>query len=233
MKTLLKDWKFIMLSKRPSNLKWTLNELIELAKPYTTRSQFKTAHQAAYHSTLKQNFDTIVFAHMKNGNQLRAYTLESLIKIAKDCKTREEFKVKNRGAYDAARRMGKLDYVCKHMPKFATQYRYEEFVLHPKIKKLLKKFNLKFEHEFILNKKSRPDFICFNKKSEALIIEIKADCKTHEKLELKKQIEKYKNSGKIKFKNKFKGVILASDQGKHGITFKELESKLSQFETGI
>lgn len=218
-----------MLYKKRINKKWTLPDLLILAKQYSTRSAFKYAHQAAYLSTCRQGLGSQVFAHMQCGNKLRAYNFETLQKIAKKYKTRDEFKRVNRGAYDAARRMNKLEAICKHMPKFATQNRYEEHTLHPQIKKILIKNKVRFDHEFFLNKKAKPDFIIFNKKNQALIIEIKADCKVHEKLELRVQINKYKYYGSKVFKKMFKGVILASETGKYGINFKSLEEKIIHF----
>lgn len=220
-----------MLYNQPKriNKKWTLEDLLVLAKPYETRSSFKKHHQAAYLSTLKQNFSKQVFAHMKCGNQLKAYDLNELKVIAKKYKTRDAFKIKDRGAYDASRRMNKLELVCKHMPKFAIQNRYEEHILHPKIKKMLVKNKINFKHEFFLNKKAKPDFVVFNKKNEAMIVEIKADNKIHLNYELKEQLSKYIKYGKLFFKKKFKGVLLASEKGTYGLSLNQLEQEIVQF----
>lgn len=211
------------------NKKWTLPDLLMISKKHQTRSSFKKHHQAAYYSTLKQKLEPKVFAHMICGNKLKAYNLDELLKIAKKFKTREMFKLNERGAYDAARRMGKLASVCKHMPLFATQDRYEEHVIHPKVKRFLNKNNISFKHEYSINKKARPDFIIFNKKNEVLIVEIKADNKIHEKYALTEQVNRYKKYGKILFKNKFKGVILASENGTYGLNLKTLEQNILSF----
>jgi len=217
------------INQKRINKKWTLQDLLVVAKPYKTRSSFKKQHQAAYYSTLRQKLATKVFAHMECGNKLKAYNLIDLIKIAKKYKTRDEFKIKARGAYDAARRMNKLELVCKHMPKFAVQNRYEEQVVHPKFKKMFVKNNISFKHEFSLNRKAKPDFIVFNKKNEVMIIEIKADNKIHTDSELKIQLNKYLKYGKMFFKNKFKGVLLASETGTYGLCLKQLEKEMIQF----
>jgi len=109
-----------------------------------------------------------------------------------------------------------------------TQERHETQKVHPKIKAVLNKLNIKFEHEVQLSRRSRVDFVLTNKDNRKILIEVKSDKKQHSKKSLTEQISKYKTDGKLKYGNSYATTLLVSLNGRYGLPLKELKSVLEQ-----
>lgn len=112
---------------------------------------------------------------------------------------------------------------------FNSNYDFHEVnVVQPKIKKFLKSLNFIVEEEVCLSKRSRIDFVCTNKQGKKILIEVKSDKKEHFQVSLTSQLTKYKVDGKRKYKNKYAGVFLVSENGSYGYSIKELKKYFKQ-----
>lgn len=104
----------------------------------------------------------------------------------------------------------------------------EHEIVHPKIEKILKSFNIEYKKEFLISSKSRIDFQFKlpNKKDEVYWIEAKRSDKFHSD---NNQLSRYKKLSKLK-QYKVKEVFLVDPKGshkKHGfISFQEFKNKL-------
>lgn len=58
-------------------VRWTLEVLLELAKPYKTRKEFKAAHKQAYGAVMEKKLAQQVFAHM---HLIRTYWTEAMLR---------------------------------------------------------------------------------------------------------------------------------------------------------
>ena len=115
-------------------------------------------------------------------------------------------------------------------PFCLTQDRYEERVIHPLVKRELKKMGFKLiEQEVRLSARSRLDFLCTTFKDKKVIIEVKSDKRKHSKKDLTDQTKKYSIDGRKKFGDKFMGVYLVSLKGlTGGYRLKDLSLVLKQ-----
>jgi len=99
------------------NKKYLESELIALAAPYKSRTEFKAAHGGAYNSTRVQGLLDSVCGHM--ALRLRSFTSAEVAEIASGYSSRSAFARSNikehRKAYDNAYRYGLIDEVCSHM----------------------------------------------------------------------------------------------------------------------
>ena len=95
---------------------WTEDRIRQQALKYSTRSDFASYDQAAYHAAQRQNLLDVVCAHMKKHVPQPAYwTEERIYEVARTFQTRTEFSKQAAGAYNAACKKNILDSVCSHM----------------------------------------------------------------------------------------------------------------------
>ena len=107
-----------------SDLKYTDEELIDIAKKYNRRQDFKNNDRNAYKavSSRGKDFFNKVCAHMVGGKRVYGtYTIEELKKRAKKFKSRGDFVKGDKAAYHQARKMNILDEVCKHMKRLVAE----------------------------------------------------------------------------------------------------------------
>ena len=81
-----------------------------------TVKEFREKYQSAHDYALKHGIWTELSKPLKRITEHGKYTKEYVSKMAKECLTRNEFKLKHKGAWAAAQRNGWLIEVCKHMP---------------------------------------------------------------------------------------------------------------------
>jgi len=96
-----------------SQTKWTLELLQKESKKYKTRTEFAKQSIAAYTYALKYKLMDKICKHMKS----KLWTISELKKEALKFNSRAEFQRKS-AAYQAARRKGLLNNICKHMISF-------------------------------------------------------------------------------------------------------------------
>lgn len=93
--------------------KWTLEVLLELAKPYNNRTEFKTAHKQAYGAVMDKKLGDIVFAHMQL--QRTYWTEQMLVETTKGYKDIETYKKENESAYTTICNRGLNDKILGHI----------------------------------------------------------------------------------------------------------------------
>jgi hypothetical protein len=91
----------------------TQENVVEIAKSFSTRSAFKKFDGAAYAKGLRNGWLDVACAHMKNA--YRSLTKEDAARIAEKFTTRSAFQLADNGAYKTAREKGWLAEICKHM----------------------------------------------------------------------------------------------------------------------
>jgi len=100
---------------------WDLEKLKEVAKPYSSRSEFKRENLAAYSATVRLGLLKEVCKEMPLLHKSKGYwTLSRLQEAANLYTSRKEFERKNIAAYSASVRLGVLDIVCKKMPRLGS-----------------------------------------------------------------------------------------------------------------
>lgn len=95
--------------------KYTKNEVIKVAKEYSRRGDFLKANRKVYYQAKKLGIFDRCVAHMDLPDNNKMTPESKLYEIARKYKHRTDFYLKDRGAYEAARRRGILNKVCKHM----------------------------------------------------------------------------------------------------------------------
>ncbi len=104
-------------NRSKAKLVWTKEKIIEVAKPFSSRSAFKAAFTAAYSRARLNGWLDEVCSHMERKIHPNGYwTRERVFDSAKAFQTRIEWqRSKDKTAYDLARRNDWLDEACKHM----------------------------------------------------------------------------------------------------------------------
>lgn len=98
-----------------SNVKWTKQSLLEEARKYSTRQEFRKGNQSAYNAIAYRKMKDEAFAHMPKMAP-RKWTTEALkLEIAK-YSTKADFRNANPHAYYAVKNRGLLDDLLAHMP---------------------------------------------------------------------------------------------------------------------
>ena len=97
--------------------KWTHTSVKEAIDSCTSLKEFRQKYPSAYDYALKNDLLKILGSDLTRITVHGKYTKEYVTEVAVTCTTRNEFKVKNKGAWAAAQRNGWLNEVCAHMPK--------------------------------------------------------------------------------------------------------------------
>jgi very-short-patch-repair endonuclease len=83
----------------------------------STVKEFRQRYPSAHDYALKSGIWRELSKSLKRNKDPGKYTKEYVLSMAKECKTREEFREKFRGCWAAAQRNGWIAQACKHMPK--------------------------------------------------------------------------------------------------------------------
>jgi hypothetical protein len=119
---MIKEQKFAKMSHKQlqsiENVYRYDDELIEIAKKYKTKVDFKNNNPNAYKTAWSRGltFFNKICSHMKK-NSNKPYTKQELRDEAKKYINKKQFRKKSAGAYIAALNKGKdfLNDICKHM----------------------------------------------------------------------------------------------------------------------
>lgn len=95
------------------HLKWTKELILEEAKTYEYRSDFKKNEPNLYKKICKEGYLDEAFSHMKP--KPKKWLKEECIKAAKQCKTKSEFLKRFCGAYSASKKHGWFDECIKNL----------------------------------------------------------------------------------------------------------------------
>jgi predicted RNA-binding protein YlxR (DUF448 family) len=107
-----------------SDVKYTDQELLDIAKKYNHRGDFlkKDRNAAKAARSRGKDFYNTICSHMTRlVREPGTYTIAELRRRAKKFKTRGEFVKKDKTAYQQAWKMGVLDDVCKHMKRLTAE----------------------------------------------------------------------------------------------------------------
>lgn len=93
----------------PNRIKYTDEQLIELAKSFEYRRDFYTENPSAYAAVKRRGLDEVALSHMKRApSRARKYTDDDIISLAKQFKTSALFTRKHENLRTLARRRGIL-----------------------------------------------------------------------------------------------------------------------------
>ena len=171
--------KLIKLVKKEKNykkkIKWTKKTLLQEALKYKTKKELRDNNPSAMRVLHQKGLADICFKHMdKNKEELNK---NDILKAIKKSKSKLIMSIKYPREYQMMLRK-KYNFDHLFQEKLCLV---EKRILHPKIKHILNKFNIKFlyERSFKLkNKKIIPDFIIdFN--SNIYIVEAKSSLSHH------------------------------------------------------
>ena len=110
-------------TRSQAKLVWTKEKVIELAKGYKARSDFKAANTSAYTRARVNGWLDEACSHMKLKIHPNGYwTKERVFDSAKNYKNRKEWmRSKDSTAYNVARKNGWLEEACAHMVWLSTK----------------------------------------------------------------------------------------------------------------
>ena len=101
-----------MIIVKRSNGFWTEDKILAEAKKYQTTAEWDKEDPHSYAAAKKRK---LIPASMERGLVHGKWTKANIANVAKDCKTRGEFRSTHPSAYSIAIDKGWLDDVCKHM----------------------------------------------------------------------------------------------------------------------
>lgn len=96
---------------------WNHQTVAEAVSKCKTIKEFREIYPSAQDYARKHGIWVELSKSLKRVTEHGKYTKDFVTKAAKECKTRNEFKQKHKGAWAAAQRNGWLIEVCSHMPK--------------------------------------------------------------------------------------------------------------------
>jgi hypothetical protein len=106
-----------------NTIKWTKEECKKEASKFNTRGDFKKVFGWAYNISLKNGWLDEICSHMEYECYPNNYwDKEKCKKEASKYKTRREFNIKGKGAYNASVKNGWLDEICSHMKTIHNGY---------------------------------------------------------------------------------------------------------------
>jgi len=97
--------------------KWNNASLTEAIDSCRSIKEFRQKFPSGYDYALKNDLWAELGSKLTKITNHGKYTKQFVNEIASTCSTRNEFKIKSKGAWAAAQRNGWLDEVCAHMPK--------------------------------------------------------------------------------------------------------------------
>lgn len=101
---------------KKSNGYWTNKRIFEIAKSYSSFSDFMKKESTAYSRACDRGILIECCSHMDRVRAPNNYwNTETLSNEARKYKTINEFKFESSGAYTAARNLGVIDEICQHM----------------------------------------------------------------------------------------------------------------------
>lgn len=229
---------------RKKYLKYSKKILIEEAKKYPTRNEFRINANKEYKALLKlsKEDNTILrkaFSHTESYTKQRSSSFEKVKESSLSYETKTQFRKSNPSLYKKALSISKNNNKLKkelfsHMRCLVVEREldYTKNELVPEIRKILRKNRIKFSihQEVILNKNARIDLVIEIKGKESIFIpvEVKHDFSDWTNSEINKQLSKYNNHFKRK-KNTTK-TILISPKGRYGVSsltfLKELDKSI-------
>lgn len=121
-------------------VKWTDETILEEAKKYSSKDDFRKACSAAYTIAHKRGIIEEVCSHMASTRKKRDYwTFEQCQKAASKYQSRNDFKKNDGSAYSTAVRNGWIEQICSNMVKPAPKIKWT----HEKLAEEAKKYNSK------------------------------------------------------------------------------------------
>ena len=102
------------------NKKWTVQSILEDAKKYKTRSEWKRLSKSAYQQAVSRRILAKACQHMTL--QLKKWTKKAILQDAKKYKTRSEWKTNSGSAYNAARTKKIFDQAVAHMKPIPNRW---------------------------------------------------------------------------------------------------------------
>lgn len=206
-------------------LYWTEEKVLAQTKKHTSIKELRVKNPqvfAALYHLAKKNPAILDKTNFKRIKKKNYWNFEKCNEVAQQCKTRNEFKIKCRSAYDSAWRLGFLDKICSHMDECAVLR--EKMAAEVLYKELIKNKDLVIRREVKIpqrdNEPGRVDFfiqvpafnLCF-------AVEFKHDDSQWNQFDLKHQVNKYNRA--FRERKGFCGTYLVSPGGKYGFSQSE------------
>jgi predicted GIY-YIG superfamily endonuclease len=108
--------------RKPANF-WTEDRVIEAARKFKSYSEFLATNYPAYRAAQRFGLLVKVRKLLKSSIKEKNYwNLERVSSEAKKYKTRNDFYNSSYSAHQAARRLGVLDHVCRHMERNGNKF---------------------------------------------------------------------------------------------------------------
>lgn len=211
----------------------TKKELIGIAKSFTTIPEFREKDFLSYRAVLRYDKEDSGFfkkacSHMPEEGE-RTYGEGELLKLAKNFKTRAQFRLTNESAYNAALKFNKknpgfLNKLFSHTVAGCEQREKKaQDQYYIKLKSTLKGLKVYFTLHRELNipirdnKPGRVDFFLdIPSKKICLAIEYKHDLSKWDSVKIKRQVSRYNRS--FRGRKGFLGTYVVSPQGKYGLS---------------
>lgn len=112
-----------MTKPNPHNYKWNKNTLIEEAKKYTSKKQFRKNSNGAYQVAIKLNCMEEICKHMIEVHKPHKYwTKERCADVASKCNNKKQFCKEYLAAYSASHKNGWIAEICEHMTSLGHEY---------------------------------------------------------------------------------------------------------------
>lgn len=219
-----RGWLEICASHTVTAFKWdTKEKCLKEARKYKRKTDWIKHSKSSYIRARKKGWHKECTAHMKQWR-----TLEDCQKDALKYKSKTEWLNKSSGAYWSAYSRGFFKKCTGHMIDQPNQDLREKRALKRLIK--LIKTNIKdciLEKEIMIGRNSFPDLV-MHINNKVFIIELKHDDSQWKKIDIQRQIEKYKVSAKIKYGDNLVDCLVTSPKGRYGLSFKDITTYLQE-----
>lgn len=94
---------------------WTKQKLKDLAKQYDSLPDFRREQNSAYTTACRMGVNEEICKHMSKNPRPQIHTKESCAKLAKQYRTKAEFRREHNSAFVVSHRKGWIDEICEHM----------------------------------------------------------------------------------------------------------------------
>lgn len=119
----LKDYNDLISYKESVRHKWTKSECEIEASKYKTRNEFAKRSRNAYQASIKNGWLDEISSHMVSPYKLSYWTKETCREEALKYKTRRQFMLNSRVAYNKSIKNGWLNEICSHMKTDGNKYK--------------------------------------------------------------------------------------------------------------
>ena len=198
-----------------------------------TRTGLRKKHGGMYAYLCFHKKINTVFNQLHNkGYRSQKYTVEDIqnLMLKNNVEFRNQLQIRFYPEYaflSVHKLMNKAFSIFPHKGFSEKHERHELKHVQPKIFKFLRNLKLNVDREFLINSRSRVDFM-LSKGNKKMVIEAKSWKKRWSFSRLKEQKQKYNRAGKMKYGKNFIGTYFVCLNGKNGMDLNQLKSLLKE-----